>query len=244
MLALGAAARACTPFESAPEDASSASDSGAAIDATASDSGAPPAETDAAFANKRFDDFNRTDQYADFWNTVREGDNLTLASGEVCGGSPCLVADIPPGTTSPSMLTLDLGVAKRVRVSWKMKVLSRGQGEIDFVAVRTPGESAAVLLVHTAETGRFAAQHREGSTWTTAAFDDTFREWTSLSLSVDTQSRTAELRSGDRILSSDSQTNDWEEQPILVELGARWVPSGGTQGDWQVAFDDVTISWE
>lgn len=223
---------ACTPFAS-----SSSSDGGA----TGEQSAAPD---EASYANLLTDDFESPSGVAAFWDTSARGEHLTPFATEGVDGSWGLVAHVPAGTTMPSMLRVALTSPRRARVSWKMKVLARGAGEIDFAGVRAADESASSLLVHVPSAAGFALQRKHAGRYENDTIDLSFQDWTPLSLAIDMRERTATLSSGERVLHEDRATDAWPTGNVFVELGASWVPPAGTEREWRVAFDDVRIAWD
>lgn len=229
------AAAACTSFGDEPPEpgANAGVDAGAPADGATSGDGGAAGDAGAGLT------FDFENGIGDGWQTI--GDRPPQLVGTDCNGGSNKCLESRAKAQEKGYLTRRLPDAPKVRVVAAMRVVTKGDGEIDFFGIRHVSDQGSWIVsplngssyvVESATLG--AVPKRNDSTGAT------FAEWTRVEILLERAPPTATWTIGGSQTAKVTLPITFATGDIELEVGIRY--SRLVTNEWVVRFDDIEIS--
>lgn len=218
----------CTTFSTTPAGDGGTPDAGVDASALASDAAMPTCE------HTFCEDFEATG-WNRSWTKTGAIERIDVTAGASVSGTKA--ADLELGTNTPAILVHSVGAFRHIKLTARMKVVARGDGEIDLVNVVSGPELGApgLHLTHAAATNKFAVEPPVGAA---TPLDETFTEFVLIQLEVDVTTGQYSYAIGQEH-GGGTVPGRSEAQPLYISLGASYASTVTTA--WHVRFDDITV---
>jgi hypothetical protein len=242
VLALGVAlASACGSFGAAPlpaDDATAASDAGA-VDAPVE--GAAPPDGGATCLPPICEDFE-TDAWKVLW-TTKGPSQIDVSDGASTSGVRALDLRLSDRTPAYIVRQLGAGPFDKVVASVNMRVLERGDGEIDLFEVGDSLLARGVIFVHADATGSFVCEASAGAPSNVIPTPvQSLATYTRIVIELDFRKGVYALTVGAQAVNGLLDAT-WNPAQLVVALGAPFA-GGSAAKRWRVRFDDLSVTTE
>jgi hypothetical protein len=228
---------ACSSFAPAPPDA----DAAAPADAAAAPDAQPirDAGADAAPCLSFLCEDFESESWRK-WSLIGLPGALDVTMGPATSGVRALDLQIAKNNTA-TIIVQSLGAARRVTLAVNMLVVTKGDGDIDFVNLVEGAQAGAAGLhiTYVQGAGRYAVEPPKVSP---SALAEAFNSYARVKLELDRDTRTYAFTIGSENFQGTLDQGVFATNNLYVSLGAAYAV--GITNSWHVRFDDLEVTTE